>query len=251
MQAQAGVVVALAVLDEHVVADLPGDAVAVVVAGDHAAEGQPAAILGEDAARVVAVEVVVVGAVAVERQVLDRDVRDVLGREQGEEARGGGLALLEPEVLAEGLVELEAVARAGHERPLDDDGPAGVGILGPQADAVADLEPAGVGQGHLLVVPVGAGRELGRDRGLLDQDRFRPAAQEADARRQIDRVAETEGSRQHRAPCRPRGGPPDRRPPGGPSRSSPEVALARAHGDGEQLDPMPARSGRPRWLSGS
>ena len=116
MEAEAGVVVALAVLDEDVVADLPADAVAVVVAGDHPAEGQPAAILEEDAAGVVAVEVVVVGPVAVDGQVLDRDVGDVLGREEGEEACGGRLALLEPEVLAEGLVELEAVARAGDER---------------------------------------------------------------------------------------------------------------------------------------
>ena len=60
VQAEAGVVVAVAVLDDHVVADLPADAVAVVVAGRHAADRDAAAILQEDAAGVVAVEVVVV-----------------------------------------------------------------------------------------------------------------------------------------------------------------------------------------------
>ena len=60
MQAELGIVGAEAVFDDDVMADLPADAVAVVVVGLDLANGHPAAILQEDAAAVVAVEVGVV-----------------------------------------------------------------------------------------------------------------------------------------------------------------------------------------------
>src|SRR6185369_15434204 len=73
MQAQTGMVFRNAVLDEHIMANLPTDAVAVVVARLHTADGDTTAILEKNAAGVVAVEVVVVRLVPVEREILDDD----------------------------------------------------------------------------------------------------------------------------------------------------------------------------------
>ncbi len=84
MQAEVGVVVAVAVLDDDVVANLPTDAVAVVVASLDAAYRHAVAILQEDAAGVIAIEVIVFLAVAVERDVLDQAVADELAADQRE-----------------------------------------------------------------------------------------------------------------------------------------------------------------------
>ncbi len=195
VQAEPGVVVAVAVLDPHVVADLPADAVAVVVAGRHAAQGDPPAVLQEHAAGVVAVEVGVVLLVAVQGDVLDGDVGDVLAAQDREQGRSGGVAL-EPEVLPQGPVELEALAGAGDQGALDDGTAAGVRVARPQADAVAHLEAVGVGEGDFLVVPVGVGRQPGGPRGLLDQHRVGPAAEDADVRPQENGVAQAVGPRQ-------------------------------------------------------
>ena len=92
MQAEVRVVVAVAVLDDDVVADLPTDAVAVVVARGDAADGVCGCSPGRKAAGVVAVQIVVVLFVAVEREVLDSDIGGVLAAEDGERAAGGGLA---------------------------------------------------------------------------------------------------------------------------------------------------------------
>src|SRR3954471_24735354 len=59
MKAEARVVFADAVLDDHIVADLPADAVAVVVPGGDAGDMDAVAVLQEDAARVVAIEFVI------------------------------------------------------------------------------------------------------------------------------------------------------------------------------------------------
>ena len=123
---------------------------------------EPAAVLQEDAAGVVAVEVVVVRPVAVEGEVLDRDVRDVLAAREREEGRGGGLALSSQRFSRRALSSLKRLPERATSVRLMTTGPPLSGFLRPQADAVADLEPAGVGQGDLLVVPVGAGRQLGR-----------------------------------------------------------------------------------------
>ena len=127
---------------------------------DHLANRHVLAILKEDAAGVIAVEVFVVVPVAVECEVLDDHTGDVLARDQGKEGRGGRLSL-EPQVLAQRPVELEPVSRPGHKRSLDHDLTAVLRVLRSQADAVAEPEPSGVGQGDFLVVPVGVGGQLG------------------------------------------------------------------------------------------
>src|SRR5262249_30900814 len=108
----------------------------------------------EDAARVVPVEIVVVRAVAVENHVLDDDVLDELPAQDGEQRRRRRAAL-QPQVLAQRLVELEAIARASDERALDNDGAGIVGVLAAQTDAVANAETGGIGERDLLIVPVG------------------------------------------------------------------------------------------------
>src|SRR4051794_38424930 len=98
-------------------ADLPGDAVAVVVAGRDLSYGEAAAVLQKDAARVVAIQVLVIGSIPVERDVLDDHFGNILAAEDREQGRGRGATHL-PEVLAQGAIELEAIPRARHERPL-------------------------------------------------------------------------------------------------------------------------------------
>src|SRR5262245_38034069 len=78
VQAQVGIIVTVTALDGHIVTDLPADAVAVGLAGRHAAGRYPTAILKPDTAGVVAGEVSAVLAVAVQRQVLDHNVGDFL-----------------------------------------------------------------------------------------------------------------------------------------------------------------------------
>jgi len=56
MQAKPGVVVAVTVLDDDVVANLPTDSVAVVVPGFDIADRVAIAVLEEDAAGIIAVE---------------------------------------------------------------------------------------------------------------------------------------------------------------------------------------------------
>src|SRR5262245_44198141 len=92
VQAELGVVLGGAALGEDVVANLPADAVAVVVARDDAAENEAVAVLEEEAAAVVAVEVLVLLAVAVERQVFDPGVGDVLPGDEGEDGHRDGVA---------------------------------------------------------------------------------------------------------------------------------------------------------------
>ena len=91
MQPQTFMVVAVAILNSHVVAYLPTDTVAVVVPRDHLANRNLLAILHEDTAGVVAVEVFVVTSVAVEREIFDYHTGDVLARQQRKESRGGRL----------------------------------------------------------------------------------------------------------------------------------------------------------------
>ena len=80
MQAQVGVVVAMAAFDPHVVADLPTDAVAMVVPRHEVAKREPGTVLAENAAGVVAVEMFVLRSVPVEGEVLDRSRRKSLRR---------------------------------------------------------------------------------------------------------------------------------------------------------------------------
>ena len=66
VQSQIGIIDAMATLDHDIVANLPTNAIAVVVAYGKVAHRDAAAILQPDAAAVVAVEIVVVGSVSVE-----------------------------------------------------------------------------------------------------------------------------------------------------------------------------------------
>jgi hypothetical protein len=108
--------VAAAPFHGDVVGNLPTDAVAVVVSRRHVANRDATAVLQEDAARVVAVEVFVVRPIAVQSQALDADVGDILAVEQGEETRDLRLPL-QPKILPQRAIQFEAIATAG---PWDD-----------------------------------------------------------------------------------------------------------------------------------
>ncbi len=75
---------AVAILRQHVVANLPAYAIAVVVARRDFAISDPVAVLHPDTAGVVSVQISVVRFIAVERYIFDGDVRNVLAAEQGE-----------------------------------------------------------------------------------------------------------------------------------------------------------------------
>ena len=185
VQAQPRVIVAVTVLDRHVVADLPTDAVAVVIPRRDLPDQHVAHVLQEDAATVVAVEVLVVLAVAVERELLDDEVLRLFARHEREERRAGRVAR-RPEVLPQGAIQFEAVARAGDQRSLENFGPAVVRILGDQRYAIADLEALGIDERDLLVVPVRIESQLRRDRRGLGEDRLITGTQQPHTRTQMN-----------------------------------------------------------------
>ena len=74
MHAKVRVVVAVAILHDHIVTDLKTDAVAVVIPSCHAAERVAVAVLQKDTTSVVAVEVFAVRTVAVERDIFNDHV---------------------------------------------------------------------------------------------------------------------------------------------------------------------------------
>src|SRR4030095_7727709 len=82
----------------------------------------------------------------------------------------------------------EAVSR--NQCALDDLGSVGGHVLHAEADAVADLEPGGIGECDLLVEPVGVLREPGRDRALLHDDGVEPAARDSNVTLEVDSIAE-------------------------------------------------------------
>ena len=200
MQAKVCMVEAAAVLDDDIVADLPTEAVAVVIARGDLPDADVVAILQEDAAAIIAVQVIVGGAIAIEREVLDGDLFYAVARKDGKERRASGFAQL-PEILAKWPIEPEAIAAVGDQRPFQDDCRASVGILGLQTDAVAERESGAVCQRNLLVEPVGIGRERRAGRRFLDKDGLVSLADQADIRAQIDRVshAPCSGEQAHRA----------------------------------------------------
>src|ERR1043165_3567707 len=108
MQSEAAMILRNAILHQYVVANLPTDAVAVVVLGVHAADRDEVAVLEKNAASVVAVEVVVVLAIAVECEVLDLDVGNELAAEDGKKRRDGRVAK-PPEIFAQWPVDVEAI----------------------------------------------------------------------------------------------------------------------------------------------
>ena len=66
MEAEIGVVLRAAAFEVNVVADLEGETVAVVVAGDDSPKGEAVAVLNEDGAGVVAVDLFIGVAVTVQ-----------------------------------------------------------------------------------------------------------------------------------------------------------------------------------------
>ena len=82
MDTKVRVIMAVTIFDDHVVADLKADAIAVVVAGFHVAKHVAIAILQKDTASVVSVEVFTVRTIAVERNVFNQHIRCMLTGQQ-------------------------------------------------------------------------------------------------------------------------------------------------------------------------
>src|SRR5262245_29881744 len=104
-------VMAMTLLHGDIVTDLPANAVAIVVSGGHLANGYVAAILKEDAAGVLPIQIGVLPLVAVQGQIFDFDALHAVAAEDRKQCRCRRLAHL-PEILAQSLVKLKAVAGA-------------------------------------------------------------------------------------------------------------------------------------------
>ena len=151
-------IVAVAIFRQHVMADLPTNAIPVVIPRRHTAHRDPVAVLHPDTACIIAIQISVIRFVSIQRDVLDGHAGDVLAAEQREEALHLRLAH-EPNVLAQSGVELEAIAIAGQERALDYLGSATRHILDSQANPVANLKSVRIrGRGRP------AGGRMGTDR---------------------------------------------------------------------------------------
>ena len=92
MEPVSGVVVAVAAFHQHVMANLPAQPVAVIVARGEVAQGHANAVLQPDAAGIIAVQVGVIGLVAVQREIFNRDVGNVLAAEEWEQSLHRGFA---------------------------------------------------------------------------------------------------------------------------------------------------------------
>ena len=91
MKPQASMVMAVAVLHQDVMTDLPTNAVAVVVARGHFPHRDSVAVLQPDATRVIPIQISVVRFVAVDRDVLKGDVVYVFAAEKREQCFHLGL----------------------------------------------------------------------------------------------------------------------------------------------------------------
>ena len=65
MHSQAGIIVTVAVLDDHVMADLETDSIPVVITGDHLPHRVAIAVLQENTATIVAIEILAILAITI------------------------------------------------------------------------------------------------------------------------------------------------------------------------------------------
>ena len=98
MQAQIGVVVTVTVFHNDIVADLPADAVTIVVVCGQATHLNTVAVLQPDTASVIVVDVCMVLSIAVEGKVFDRNILNVFTTEKWEQSAAGWLSG-KPEIL--------------------------------------------------------------------------------------------------------------------------------------------------------
>ena len=102
-------------------------------------------------------------AVAVEREVLDGDVGDVLAGEEREQRRARSRSPISQKFSRSGRSSLKRLPARATSVRLSTFAAAVVRVLRPQADAVADPKAAAVGERDLLVVPVAVGGQLRGD----------------------------------------------------------------------------------------
>src|SRR5262249_30487455 len=192
MHREPDAVVEMAVLHQHIVRDAPDDAVAVEVAHGHAAHGDAIAFIQANGAVVerALVEHGVLGLVAVDGDVLNDHVRDIGALDQCK--IGGDLRITaQVETLLQATIQLEALARGGDQRSLNNVGAFPVGVLGDQADAVTDLKSLRLGERYFLVPMVAVERDFAGHAWFFDQHRIGPASQESDFGLQEYRVPQS------------------------------------------------------------
>ncbi len=189
MEPQVSIVQRLALVKPDIITDLEAEAVAVIVLGHDVAEPPAVAVLEEDRAGEVAVDVLVVVPVAVQHEILYLDIIDVLGREQGEDRRRRGI-LLRPEILRRQLVQEDDVAPDGR-----DCGAPHLILPGSRSCFRAQHDPAPWGEtcGILhpdpILKPVGIPDEPGHNAIGLSQDGSFSGAAEGNMRMEVNGIS--------------------------------------------------------------
>jgi hypothetical protein len=185
VEAQIGVVFGAAALEADIVADLEGEAIAVIVARGDIAKDIAVAVLDENAAGVVAVDFPVFSAVAVEDQVFYLHVVDPFGGEDGEDRRGGSV-VFEPGVFLQAAAQKERLAIDAGDRVFDDFEP--VVALGAEHDASTRREATGILDADLGFVPVGVAGEWDAEGRCLFEYGMLTFAPYGDAGAQVEGV---------------------------------------------------------------
>ena len=92
MHSEAGVVVAMTVFDFHIVTNLEADPISVVFPCGHIANRVAIAVLQEDAATIIAVQIRIVFSISIKREILDHHVPRVFTGQQRKQRRHRWLA---------------------------------------------------------------------------------------------------------------------------------------------------------------
>src|SRR5579884_212324 len=161
--------VRLAVFDTHAIADLEGDAVAVVVPRDTVAHGHVTHAVHVNGAAAAAVDIRILGAIAVDGEALESNVGGILGDENGEGVAQPRVSLLGV-VVAQGHGVEDDIRQLHRGDAGDADIPAAVQLVVGNRDAHAGTELRGVGDAQECVAVIGVLHQRALDASALAKD---------------------------------------------------------------------------------
>jgi hypothetical protein len=121
METEVGIVYRSAIAKLNVITDLEAETIPIVVFGNNVLEKPPVAVLDEDSAGEIAIDVFVVVAVAVEHQVFHGNVVHVFSSKDRENSRSSGICVY-PKVLFGQPVQEDNVLMSAWGRLAPDGG---------------------------------------------------------------------------------------------------------------------------------